>query len=227
MNRPIITIIIASLLLALTISPTAWTQGGDPNEPNDTCDVATVVELGTGAVIQGAFDSSGDVDWFTGTVKSNTTYGVFFQFDPPQSGTVAWSAYSGCEKGVPTGLIAIGSLDGWEGGPGGGGPGTPDATFNPGDYGGTVFMSLESHSLVSYHLRVFELGPCAILADVTLDGAVDVQDVAATAAEWRLQVGDPDWDPWFDIDGNQIVNIRDVVLVAKDIGSPCPPPGLP
>lgn len=52
--------------------------------------------------------------------------------------------------------------------------------------------------------------------------AVSVGDVQVLAGHWREQSGDAGWDPQFDLDDNQRVDIIDIVAGARALGGACP-----
>jgi len=69
-----------------------------------------------------------------------------------------------------------------------------------------------------------------ICGDLTGDGPVDIADIQAVACRWRLSAAnpDPDNDPAtpnyearFDLDSDQIISVRDVMLVAAQWGRSC------
>jgi hypothetical protein len=51
---------------------------------------------------------------------------------------------------------------------------------------------------------------------------VDTDDLTAIAGHWRQQTTDPGWDPQFDLDSNQRVDVIDIASVALALGSTCP-----
>jgi len=52
--------------------------------------------------------------------------------------------------------------------------------------------------------------------------AVSVADLQVLAGHWREQSGDAGWDPQFDLDSNQRVDIIDIASAALVLGSTCP-----
>lgn len=54
--------------------------------------------------------------------------------------------------------------------------------------------------------------------DLNKDGKVDIKDVAELAKAFGSYPGHTRWNPDADLDGNEIVNIFDVAIVAKDFG---------
>jgi RHS repeat-associated protein len=59
--------------------------------------------------------------------------------------------------------------------------------------------------------------------DFTNDGQVDSADVQAIQARWKQRSTDPQWDARFDLNGDGIVNIVDIMQVTVALG-PCLPP---
>jgi hypothetical protein len=51
---------------------------------------------------------------------------------------------------------------------------------------------------------------------------VSVADLQVLAGHWREQSGDAGWDPQFDLDSNQRVDIIDIASAALVLGSTCP-----
>jgi hypothetical protein len=58
----------------------------------------------------------------------------------------------------------------------------------------------------------------AILGDVNNDGHVDMKDIRLIAKAFGATPGSSTWNPECDLDGNQIVDIRDVRLAATNFG---------
>jgi len=54
-----------------------------------------------------------------------------------------------------------------------------------------------------------------------LDGDVDIADIMLVAARWHTAVGDPDYNPDYDLDGNGVIDIVDIMLVAVHWGESC------
>jgi hypothetical protein len=59
-----------------------------------------------------------------------------------------------------------------------------------------------------------------IPGDVDGDGRVDLVDLVRIAMSYESQVGQPKWNPNADIDGNEIVDIFDVTILAQHYGQP-------
>ena len=57
--------------------------------------------------------------------------------------------------------------------------------------------------------------------DFDRDCSVDLPDVMEVASRWRLTDADPDWDALYDLDGDEIITIVDIMLVAADWGESC------
>jgi hypothetical protein len=53
-------------------------------------------------------------------------------------------------------------------------------------------------------------------ADITCDGTVDAVDVQTLADHWRCQVGDPDCNPWYDIDDDGAITVIDLIRVVAE-----------
>jgi hypothetical protein len=54
----------------------------------------------------------------------------------------------------------------------------------------------------------------AVTPDVDCDGAVDVADVQQVAARWGASLGNPPFDPRYDLDGDDRIGVLDLVIVA-------------
>jgi len=50
---------------------------------------------------------------------------------------------------------------------------------------------------------------------------VGVEDIMAVAANWRMTSADPNWDSRYDLDGDGIITIVDIMLVAVHWGEQC------
>ena len=72
---------------------------------------------------------------------------------------------------------------------------------------------------VSHDGRIV-IGDC-ILADFDCDCDVDLADLMQVALRWGSQVGDPEYDPMYDLDGDGDIDIVDVALVAAAWGNTC------
>jgi PKD repeat protein len=55
-------------------------------------------------------------------------------------------------------------------------------------------------------------------ADVNFDWTVDVNDVSVVAAAWRCKVGDPCYESRYDIDGDGLITVVDILRVASQWG---------
>jgi hypothetical protein len=68
-----------------------------------------------------------------------------------------------------------------------------------------------------YSFSSVEMGIMAV-ADLNMDGIVNVVDVTIVAIAFGSKLGDPKWNEIADLDKNGIVNIVDITMVAKDYG---------
>jgi len=64
-----------------------------------------------------------------------------------------------------------------------------------------------------------------IFGDFDCDCDVDIVDIMQVAIRWGSQVGDPEYDPLYDLDGDGDIDIVDVALVAAAWGNTCDDPG--
>lgn len=58
------------------------------------------------------------------------------------------------------------------------------------------------------------------VAPTTCDGQVDALDIQAVAAAWQSEVGQPGYDPRFDVDGDERITVVDVQTFAAQWGWP-------
>lgn len=63
---------------------------------------------------------------------------------------------------------------------------------------------------------------CSLPEDLNGSGVVDLADLQAITNRWDETSATPGWDPRFDLDGNQKVDMIDVMGVAKAWGRSCP-----
>lgn len=64
---------------------------------------------------------------------------------------------------------------------------------------------------------IFETGKY-LLADVNMDGVVDIVDVVIVSAAYRSTPKDPNWNPDADFNKDSVIDIVDVMLVVEDYG---------
>ena len=57
---------------------------------------------------------------------------------------------------------------------------------------------------------------CTLIGDFSGNGLIDVGDIVATADHWQASGASP-----FDLDGDGLVTVRDVMLVAGSFGQAC------
>ncbi len=58
--------------------------------------------------------------------------------------------------------------------------------------------------------------------DFDNSSVVDVSDIKMVAAHWRERPGDAGWDLRFDVNGDGVINVLDVLKVAAQVGHMCP-----
>jgi len=58
----------------------------------------------------------------------------------------------------------------------------------------------------------------SLTTDVNRDGVVNILDIFLIARSYKTIRGAPGWNPYADIDGNGVIDIRDIVAVALDFG---------
>jgi hypothetical protein len=56
-------------------------------------------------------------------------------------------------------------------------------------------------------------------SDLNLDGLVNTKDLSVVAASFGSRPGDTRWNPIADVDNNELVDMRDLVRIAKDFGT--------
>ncbi|MFQ5858938.1 MAG: nitroreductase family protein [Anaerolineae bacterium] len=57
--------------------------------------------------------------------------------------------------------------------------------------------------------------------DFNRDCNVDVEDIMEVASRWHTTDADPDWDALYDLDGDGIITIVDIMIVAVNWGATC------
>jgi uncharacterized lipoprotein YddW (UPF0748 family) len=60
-----------------------------------------------------------------------------------------------------------------------------------------------------------------IFGDLDCDCDVDIADIMLVASRWHTAVGDPDFNPDYDLDDNEQIDIVDIMLVAVHWGERC------
>jgi hypothetical protein len=59
-------------------------------------------------------------------------------------------------------------------------------------------------------------------SDIDCDCDVDVADIQMVAGRWRCESGEPCYYAWYDLDGDQVVSVVDIMQVAADWSWACP-----
>ena len=62
---------------------------------------------------------------------------------------------------------------------------------------------------------------CALFGDFDDSGRVDVADIQQVASRWRMTDDDPDWQACYDLNGDGIITVVDIMLVAANWGETC------
>jgi len=60
-----------------------------------------------------------------------------------------------------------------------------------------------------------------LMGDVNDDGKVDMRDVTAVLLAFRAYPGRPTWNPEYDLDRNNIIDMRDVVIIILNFNKTC------
>lgn len=81
----------------------------------------------------------------------------------------------------------------------------------------TVYVSASYQNQQATASTSFQLKR-KFLADINEDGKVNIEDVFLMARAWHSYPGHPRWNPKCDLDGNEIVNILDVIILAREYG---------
>ena len=63
--------------------------------------------------------------------------------------------------------------------------------------------------------------PCELPGDLDCDCDVDIADIMLVASIWHTAVGDPDFNPDYDMDDSDDIDIVDIMLVAVHWGETC------
>jgi hypothetical protein len=64
-------------------------------------------------------------------------------------------------------------------------------------------------------LTLLETSVQAATPDVDCDGGVDIADIVQVTAHWGAAQGDPPYDPRYDLDGDDVIGLLDVVIAAQ------------
>jgi hypothetical protein len=67
--------------------------------------------------------------------------------------------------------------------------------------------------------------PCALPSDLNCDCVVNTTDIMLVASIWHTAVGDPEFNPDYDVDDDGYITIVDIMLVAVHWGETCLPEG--
>jgi len=59
----------------------------------------------------------------------------------------------------------------------------------------------------------------ALMGDLNGDGTVDIIDLTTASLAFGLYLGDSGWNPKADLDGNNAINIVDILIIAKNFGA--------
>jgi hypothetical protein len=62
---------------------------------------------------------------------------------------------------------------------------------------------------------------CVLFGDFDPNGRIDIADIMKVASRWRMTDEDPDWDPRYDLNGDGIITVVDIMLVVKHWGESC------
>ena len=57
--------------------------------------------------------------------------------------------------------------------------------------------------------------------DFNRDCDVDIEDIMEVASRWRMTNADPGWDARYDLDGDGVITVVDIMIVAADWGESC------
>ena len=63
--------------------------------------------------------------------------------------------------------------------------------------------------------------PCVLFGDFTCDCDVDAQDIQEIASRWRMVETDANWDALYDVNGDGIITVVDIMLVVAHWGESC------
>jgi hypothetical protein len=96
-------------------------------------------------------------------------------------------------------------------------------------FGASAFPDVTTQVTNTATITSTETGPeqdtetiCVIRFDFNRNGEVDVGDVQAVAARWRMTDADPGWDPRYDVNGDGIITVVDIMMVVAEWGQTCP-----
>ncbi|MGA9387910.1 MAG: hypothetical protein WBV70_03685 [Candidatus Bathyarchaeia archaeon] len=58
-----------------------------------------------------------------------------------------------------------------------------------------------------------------LVGDFNGDGTVDIKDVAGASLAFGSYLGDPRWNPKVDLNGDNVIDMVDLVIIAKNFGA--------
>jgi len=179
----------------------------DSYEPDDTASTARLISVGTTEVHN--FDAAGDQDWFKFDARAGVAYTL-------QTSNLNASADTYLYLYDTDGANLLAAND---------------------DYGGTLASRITwqapadgTYYVMAKHWNP-NVGGCGTSYDlsVTLLGdfepncIVDVADIMQVASRWRSRIGDTNYDPTYDLDGDGDIDIVDIMKVAAHWGNTCAP----
>jgi len=72
------------------------------------------------------------------------------------------------------------------------------------------------HAIAEFNFDIIISGTEYIIGDVNHDGSVDIYDIVELVAAYGSTPSDPNWNPWADLNGDNVINIYDIDLLTKN-----------
>jgi pimeloyl-ACP methyl ester carboxylesterase len=177
----------------------------DSYESDNTAATARLVNVGTTEVHN--FDAAGDQDWFKFNARAGVDYTI-------RTGNLDTNADTYLYLYDTDGTTLLAANDDYGG--------TLDSRITWQAPADGIYYAMVKHwnpnvggCGTSYDLSV------TLLGDFEPNCIVDVVDIMQVASRWHSRVGDTDYDPTYDLDGDGDIDIVDIMLVAANWGATC------
>jgi RHS repeat-associated protein len=143
----------------------------------------------------------------------------------PPTFTVSWSGNDGSGSGVGGYDVYISDngapFVAWQSG----------VTATSASFGGSAGHSYGFYSVATDNAGNRQIAPPAAqatttvqamaCADVQPPNGVGIEDIQAIAGRWGLHAGDPGWNPLYDLDFNNVIDVTDIAMAASTWETDC------